>query len=192
MTNAAAATEGFESQDRRVRKTRVAIRSALKRLLQRDGLDQFTIKDIAEEADIGYTTFFRHFASKEAALADLADSVSAELLTQTLPLLHTADSRESCLALCRYIDANRPVWEALLTGGAAGFVRASLAQHTFERSQEWPASQSWIPADKGTYLATGMVVEILTWWLTHAATLAPEAVAEMKVRSMISALVGKR
>src|SRR5215207_2066410 len=101
----AAAAENLKGEDRRVRKTRVAIRSALKRLLQRDGLEQFTIKDIAEEADIGYTTFFRHFASKEAALADLADSVSAELLTQTLPLLSMSDSRKSCLALCRYIQA---------------------------------------------------------------------------------------
>ncbi|HEX8058782.1 MAG TPA: helix-turn-helix domain-containing protein [Novosphingobium sp.] len=192
MNSAAASANDFEGQDRRVRKTRVAIRSAVKRLLARDGLDQFTIKDIAEEADIGYTTFFRHFPSKEAALADLADSVTTELLERTLPLLHTANSRESCLALCRYIDANRPVWEALLTGGAAGYVRAALAEHTFERSQEWPASQSWIPADKGTYLATGMVVEILTWWLTHAATLAPEAVAEIMDRTFISALVGKR
>jgi AcrR family transcriptional regulator len=188
----AAAAENLKGEDRRVRKTRVAIRSALKRLLQRDGLEQFTIKDIAEEADIGYTTFFRHFASKEAALADLADSVSAELLTQTLPLLSMSDSRKSCLALCRYIQANRPVWEALLTGGAAGFVRASLAEHTFERSQDWPASRPWIPADKGTYLATGMIVEIITWWLTHAAALAPEAVAEIMDRTFISALVGKR
>lgn len=192
MRSDAASTEGLEGQDRRVRKTRVAIRSALRRLLQRDGIEQFTIKDIAEEADIGYTTFFRHFPSKEAALADLADSVAADLLSQTLPLLTASDSRESCLALCRHVEANRPVWEALLTGGAAGFVRASLAAHTLERSQEWPVSQPWIPADAGTYLATGMVVETLTWWLTHAAGLAPEAVAEIMDRTFISALVGQR
>lgn len=192
MKNAAAAVGNLGVQDRRIRKTRVAIRSALKRLLQQNRLDQLTIKDIAEEADIGYTTFFRHFASKEAALSDLADSVAADLLAQTLPLLSTVDSRESCLALCRYIEANRPVWAALLTGGAAGFVRASLASNTLERSNEWPASQHWLPSDTGMYLATGMVVEILTWWLTHAARLTPEAVAEIMDRTFVSALVGKR
>lgn len=192
MKNTTVSVDNRDGQDRRIRKTRVAIRSALKRLLQQHRFEQLTIKDIAEEADIGYTTFFRHFASREAALADLADNVAADLLSQTLPLLSTADSRESCLALCRYIEANRPVWEALLTGGAAGFVRASLASNTIERSNEWPASQPWIPADKGMYLATGMVVEVLTWWLTHAAELTPEAVAEIMDRTFISALVGKR
>jgi AcrR family transcriptional regulator len=192
MKNATASVSNRDGQDRRIRKTRVAIRSALKRLLQQHRIDQFTIKDIAEEADIGYTTFFRHFTSKEAALSDLADSVAADLLSQTLPLVSTADSRESCLALCRYIEANRPVWEALLTGGAAGFVRAALASNTLQRSNEWPASQPWIPADTGMYLATGMVVEVLTWWLTHAAGLTPEAVAEIMDRTFVSALVGKR
>jgi hypothetical protein len=56
---------------------------------------------------------------------------------------------------------------------------------------EWPASQVWIPASSGTYLATGMVVETLTWWLTNAADLTPEAVAEIMDRTFISALVGR-
>lgn len=180
-----------ETKDRRVRKTRSAIRGAIKRLLQSQGVDQFTIKDIAEKADIGYTTYFRHFPSKEAALADLADSVSSDLLAESLPLLSSQDSRASCLALCRHVDANRSVWSALLSGGAASFVRSSLARITLERSQEWPMPQSWIPADAGTLLATGMVVEVLTWWLTHAPDLSPESVAEIMDRTFISALVGK-
>lgn len=192
MKLSAGSTDEANRQDRRVRKTRTAIRSALVELLQRDGIESFTIKDIAERADIGYTTFFRHFDSKEAALADLADSAATELLSASLPLLTTADSRESCLALCRQIQSNRQVWQALLTGGAATYVRASLAGKTLERSQQWPTSQPWIPTDTGTYFATGMVVETLTWWLTHASELSPEAVAEIMDRTFISALVGKR
>lgn len=177
--------------DRRVRKTRGAIRSAIKQLLHSQGIDQFTIKDIAEQADIGYTTFFRHFPSKEAAMADLADTVADDLLTESLPLLTSKDSRASCLALCRHIEANRPVWTALLSGGAAGFVRASLAATTLKRSHDWPVQQAWIPPASGAILATGLVVEVLTWWLTHAPDLSPEAVAEIMDRTFVSALVGK-
>lgn len=178
--------------DRRVRKTRVAIRSALATLLLRNGWDAITIKDIADTADIGYTTYFRHFPSKEAALADLADSAAADLLDQTLPLLGSADSWQSCIALCRHVASNRPVWEALLSGGAAGHVRSALASNTTSRSAQWPTVQSWIPADKGTSLATGLVVETLTWWLNDARDLAPEAVAEIMDRTFISALVGNQ
>jgi AcrR family transcriptional regulator len=192
MTTASAGPEDSSKLDRRVRKTRVAIRAAVARLLARNGLEAITIKDIAEEADIGYTTYFRHFASKEAALADLADSVAAELLGHTLPLLASADSRQSCLVLCRHVAGNRVVWEALLSGGAAGYVRSALAANTAARVQEWPTVQSWIPAVSGTFLATGLVVETLTWWLTHAPELSPEAVAEIMDRTFISALVGSQ
>jgi AcrR family transcriptional regulator len=192
MARGAVAIGEALKEDRRVRKTRIAIRAALVQLLQRNSLEALTIRGIAEQADIGYTTYFRHYDSKEAALADLADNAAANLLAKSLPLLAMADSRESCLALCRHIDDNRPLWKALLTGGAAGLVRAALAAHTLERSKEWPASQPWIPADKGTFLATGMVVETLTWWLAHAADLAPEAVAEIMDRTFISAFVGTR
>lgn len=190
MTSEAVPSGDLKAQDRRVRRTRVSIRTALKRLLQDRAIDQFTVKDITEEADIGYTTFFRHFATKDEALADLADSAAAELLDETIPILKASDSRASCLALCRHVQANRQVWQALLIGGAADFVRASLALHTLAKAADWPMPQSWIPADKGTYLATGMVVETLTWWLTHAGDLAPEQVAEIMDRTFVSALVG--
>ncbi len=184
----------LQTSDRRVRKTRRAIRTAVRTLLQSGGIEQITVKDIASEADIGYTTFFRHFPTKEAAIADFADSAADELLDQTLPLLSASGSRASSLALCRHVDANRAVWGALLTGGAADFVRSALTVHTLERAHNWPDSQDWIPvsADKGAILATGMVVETLTWWLTHAADLSPEQVSEIMDRTFISALIGKQ
>jgi AcrR family transcriptional regulator len=144
MTATTASPPDGKTQDRRVRKTRQAIRTALRTLLQDAGIDQVTIKDIAHEADVGYTTFFRHYLTKEAAIGDFADSAAAELLDQTMPLLST-DGLASTVALCRNVDANRHVWKALLTGGAADFVRSSLIVHTLERSKEWPVSRSWPP-----------------------------------------------
>lgn len=192
MTTKSIRADDSRLPDRRVRKTRHAIRLALRTLLQENGIDQITIKDIAEKADIGYTTFFRHFPTKEAAIADLVDSAAAELLDETLPLLSPDDGLASTLALCSHVNANRHVWEALLTGGAANFVRVSLATHTSERSTLWPPMQSWLPADKGIFLATGMVVETLTWWLTHAPELSPDQVSQIMNHTFISALLGLR
>ncbi|MCW1430767.1 TetR/AcrR family transcriptional regulator [Novosphingobium sp. JCM 18896] len=192
MTSKSDPQDDPKLQDRRIRKTRNAIRAALKTLLQRGSIEQITIKDIAREADIGYTTFFRHFGTKEAAIADFADTAAAELLDATLPLLSTSDGLTSTLALCHHVAANRHVWEALLTGGAADYVRSSLAAHTTERATLWPPMQDWLPADKGTILATGMVVETLTWWLAHAPELSPEQVAQIMNHTFISALLGAR
>ena len=42
--------------------------------------DQISIRDIAAKAEIAYTTFFRHYQSKEALLTDLADDEAVRLL----------------------------------------------------------------------------------------------------------------
>lgn len=177
------------SQDRRVRKTRNAIRAALTHLLTTTGAQLLTVKHIASEADIGYTTFFRHFPSKEAAIADLANSAAAALVSQSLPLIRSDGSRSSCLALCHHIHRNRQVWKALLAGGAATAVREAMLMQTLERSREWPDESAWLPRKVGTALATGLVIETLTWWLSTAATLTPAQVAEIMDRLFISALV---
>jgi AcrR family transcriptional regulator len=178
-----------EFQDRRIRRTRRAIRQALETLLQAGAIEQITIKEIAAEADIGYTTFFRHFPTKEAALAELADSEAAELIEHCFPLLRSTDSRAACLALCNHVETKRRVWTALLTGGAAGVVREALVGYTLARASDWPRSQAWLPADHGTPLVIGLIVEVLSWWLTRATKLSPGQVAEIMDRTFITELL---
>ncbi|USS87303.1 TetR/AcrR family transcriptional regulator [Fructilactobacillus hinvesii] len=50
--------------DRRVVKTRTAIASSFKRLLESTDLENITIKMICDEANIGRKTFYLHFADK--------------------------------------------------------------------------------------------------------------------------------
>ncbi|MDR2857643.1 MAG: TetR/AcrR family transcriptional regulator [Novosphingobium sp.] len=178
-------------QDRRVRKTRRAIRDALETLLQHDAIEQITAKEIAAEADIGYTTFFRHFATKEAALADLADSEAEELIRHCLPLLRSADSLAATAELCRHVERKRRVWTALLLGGAAGLLRDALIRHTTAMSHAWPAGRSGLPAGTGTALIVGLVVESLSWWLSHAPELGPDEAARIMDRVFIAGLVGE-
>jgi len=180
-----------EGQDRRVRRTRRAIREALQTLLQDNSIEQITVKEIAAEADIGYTTFFRHFTTKEAALADLADYEAEELIAHCFPLLRSADSRAASLVFCQHIDSRRRVWTALLTGGAASIVREALVRHTLERSNDWPQSRSWLPPESGLTLVIGLLVEVLGWWLSRAENLTPEHVSEIMDRLFISKLVEK-
>jgi AcrR family transcriptional regulator len=176
--------------DRRVRKTLKAIRRALETLLQDMAIEQVTAKQLAAEADIGYTTFFRHFPTKEAALADLADSEAEELLQHSLPLIRSAGSLAATTDMCRHVGARRRLWSALLLGGAAPLMRESLVRHTLERSGDWPQRQPWLPADNGTALIIGLVVETLGWWLSQAPDMPPEEVAQIMDKLFISTLTG--
>lgn len=54
---------GFEerSEDRRIRKTKKALRAALVRLLSKESIAEITIKELTDEADVHRGTFYHHY-----------------------------------------------------------------------------------------------------------------------------------
>jgi AcrR family transcriptional regulator len=177
------------SPDRRIRRTRQAIRHALQRLLQTRQLEQITIRDIAAEADVAYTTFFRHYPTKETLLTDLADDEIARLLDLCFPILNASDTYVASLALCRYVEENDLLWSALLIGGAAGAIRSAFIKRTLEHSMHWPPVLEWLPADIGLTLIVGMIIELLSWWLRQDQRDSAERMATILDKLLISTLV---
>lgn len=54
--------------DRRVRRTKQRLKDALMGLLAQRDYDEITIRDLTRRADVGRSTFYSHFASKEELL----------------------------------------------------------------------------------------------------------------------------
>ncbi|MFD1958742.1 TetR/AcrR family transcriptional regulator [Novosphingobium panipatense] len=106
--------------DARQVRSRNALTSALLALLEEKPFDQLTIREITARAGTGYATFFRHYPTKEALLADVAAHEIEDLLARAIPALYAANSFESTLELCRHVHEHAMLWSALLTGGAAG------------------------------------------------------------------------
>ena len=75
--------------DRRVRRTRRLLREALVTLILERGWDAVSVLDVCARADVGRSTFYVHFADKEALLLsgfdDLHASLGAESATATGP-----------------------------------------------------------------------------------------------------------
>ena len=65
--------------DRRVRRTKKALEKALITLTLEKGYDAITIQDITKQADIGYRTFFRHYADKDGLLRDVLAATVKEI-----------------------------------------------------------------------------------------------------------------
>lgn len=72
------AVSATRSERRRTR-NRAALVAAARRLFARDGFESTTIAAIAEEADLGFGTFYRYFSDKEAALEAVLDEGRREI-----------------------------------------------------------------------------------------------------------------
>lgn len=67
------------SNDRRARRTRAALQSALLTLLQKRRLESIQIKEITDLADVSRPAFYLHFESKEELLLSHIDDLFAQL-----------------------------------------------------------------------------------------------------------------
>jgi AcrR family transcriptional regulator len=154
--------------DARVRRSRDGLERALIALLKDHVFEEITVRDIADRADVGYTTFFRHFSSKDALL-DAVIMIEIQRLTdRALPIYDAADGFGACLALCTYVDEHRSVWTALLAGGAVPKVREEMLRQSRAVTSTRIADAT-LPADLGSALAVAVIVELLSWWLRQPA-----------------------
>lgn len=175
--------------DARLRRSLRSLRAALLALLEEKPFDQITVREIAGRADVGYATFFRHFASKDALLHDLAAGQIAGLLDMSVPALFMADGLETCRAMCAYVGERRVLWTALLTGGAASAVRSEFIRQSRTISLRPSGQSSWLPDDLSVIWVTGGCIDVLAWWLAQSESYSVEEVAEIMDRLIVGPML---
>ena len=67
--------DGRPSTDRRVAKTRKALKEALTDLILEKGYEAVTVQDVIDRADVGRSTFYAHFVDKDALLMAILDDL---------------------------------------------------------------------------------------------------------------------
>lgn len=65
----------YDTEERRVRKTKRAIRNAFAALLAEKDVNQITVKDIAERADINRKTFYNHYRGVYQVMDEIENSI---------------------------------------------------------------------------------------------------------------------
>ena len=66
-------------EDRRITRSKLALRRALIELMETRGFDAITVNDLCAAADLNRTTFYNHFSTKEECLESFEGQVFADL-----------------------------------------------------------------------------------------------------------------
>src|ERR1700761_1087388 len=142
-------------------RTREALRQAMLELLAHTSLDKITILDICQTAKIGYTTFFRHYPTKESLLDDVAAGEIAHMIGLTMPIAVAEDVHAAGIALFNYVSEHRKLWSTLLTGGAEAAMRNEFLRLSREVAATRTHINDWPPTDISTILVVSCTVELV-------------------------------
>jgi AcrR family transcriptional regulator len=117
--------------DRRVRRSRRALREAFVALVLEQGYNSVTIEALTERADTSRATFYAHFHDMEDLLRAVVGDLVADLATEAESAVTTGRQEpiaqgSGVVTFCRHVDANRDLYRVALSGAGNGQGRATL------------------------------------------------------------------
>ncbi len=172
--------------DRRQKKTRSAIFSAFSTLLAEKSYGKITVQEIIDAANVGRTTFYAHFETKDELLKALCEELfghiigSAKDRTHTHGLYFDGNEPESVFChLLQHLQENDYNILGLLSSESSGiflpYFKDSLNELIQLQFVSHPNSQAAkLPRDFLINHISGSFVEMVLWWIKGRMKLPPQ------------------
>jgi AcrR family transcriptional regulator len=156
-----------ESTDRRVVRTRAALRDALISLIIERGWDEVVIQDICERAGIGRSTFYTHFADKEELLVVGFDDLRRMLRQSSKAAAGGATAFRFTRGLLEHAHENRRLFRALVGKRSNQTVQKRFLQLIVELTEEELADKLGEGAHREVtaHFLAGALFQLTIWWL---------------------------
>jgi AcrR family transcriptional regulator len=177
------------SMDRRVARTRAALHDALISLILKKGYEAITIKDICDAADVGRSTFYAHYTSKDDLKRSGLEHVRALLIDRQREARATGETRDRGLgfSLTMFEHAHDHIdhYRALAGGRGGTVALGSIRRMLSDLVRDELAAtvdgnpQRAVPREFVVQYIVGAYMAVLTWWLDGGAKLPPRRIDAM-------------
>lgn len=176
--------------DRRIARTREILQDALNSLTLKVGYEAVTITDICDAANVGRSTFYSHFTSKDDLKRSGLEHLRQHLLTRQKAALAEGGALQDrtlsfSLVMLEHARDHAALYKALVNdrGGsvALGFIREMLGDLIRAETAGLPFAPDQDPLNREfvvQYLV-GAFMSVMVWWLDNGAKLAPQQVDAM-------------
>lgn len=176
--------------DRRIPRTRAMLQHALISLILKKGYEAITIQQICDAANVGRSTFYAHFTSKDDLKRSGLEHLRKQLVDrQRAALGMSGDVRDRSfsfsLTMFEHARDHVDLYRALVGGRggdvALGSIRQILADLVWEELAEpvKKVSVDSVPREFAVQYIVGAFMAVLTWWLDGGATSPPQRIDAM-------------
>ena len=176
-----------EKWDRRQRRTRAAVFGAFSELLAEKPYDRITIQEIIEQANVGRSTFYMHFGTKDDLLRALCGGLFDHIIGSALDRTHThglyPDGGRPVSIFCHilaHLQENDGNILSLLSGESNDLflkdfrngIKKVIREKVFGEGEV--KELSGVPGDFLINHIAGSFIEMVRWWLENGMVQTPE------------------
>lgn len=172
--------------DRRQQKTRTAIFTAFSTLLSEKSYSKITVQEIIDSANVGRTTFYAHFETKDDLLKALCEELFGHIVSSAVDCTHThglySEGRVPDSVFCHLLqhlkENNRHILDLLSCENNEIFLRYfkdslnKLVQIQFVEQKR--NRNSLLPTDFLINHISSSFVEMVLWWIKGGQKQSPE------------------
>lgn len=155
-----------KSPDRRVQRTHRTLTEALLAVILERGWEATTVQRICDRADVGRSTFYAHFDSKEDLLASGFDELRKAIRAQRV-VPGPAGALSFAHGIIAHADEHQRLFRAIIGKRSGHVVQGRFRQLLIDLAEESLSRFGRAGPQRGAtvhYIA-GALFELLIWWL---------------------------
>jgi AcrR family transcriptional regulator len=192
--------EAKNKMDRRIQRTRQALRTALLELIKEKDYDAISIEEITDRANVGRATFYLHYKDKEDLLLEefseivfkRAQVISEIPFSAWLPMTEEDPSEDKplqpLLMVFQHIHDNSDLYYLLLKGANSSRIIERIRKVSTEAIVKFVETKMQtdpipllfeVPIDFFAAFFSGALLSIVSWWIKEDMRHTPEEVANM-------------
>ena len=172
--------------DRRQQKTRAAIFRAFNKLLEEKHFNNITVQEILDEANVGRSTFYSHFETKDALLKEMCTDIfdhifSHELHSETSHDFSSSDHglKEKITHLLYHLKDSKGNVLGVLSGESGELFMRYFKEYLMTMFEQYPGIiRQDVPRELALNHLTGSFVETVKWWTANRMEMPPEELAD--------------
>jgi AcrR family transcriptional regulator len=168
--------------DRRSQRTQQLLNSALVELMLEKSFDMITVQDILDRANIGRSTFYGHYTSKDdllrSSLAHMMHSLSQHSAGDGAELL-------SSLALLQHMKEFQRLYKAFVWGRGIEMIVQEFHMQLSQMIEQKLVIltqghvQPTVPLPVLADFVAGAFLSLVRWWIEHNVSYTPEQIDKM-------------
>ncbi|MBR7132172.1 MAG: TetR/AcrR family transcriptional regulator [Clostridia bacterium] len=167
--------------DRRQKKTRDAIFKAFGHLLEGKKYEHITVQEIIDEADIGRSTFYAHFETKDTLLKEMCSDIFDHIFSDKI-CEYSAEKNDLETKLAHILwhlqNNNFNIYGLLSSQSGDLFLQYLKEQLAILFKMYLSDFHTDTPEDFLLYHLIGSFAEAIKWWVNNKMQHSPEQIAK--------------